>query len=143
MLREQVPPNTVELTLGSCRKALGCADPPHEGCEQEKAKAPQHPGRVREASRVRGRALCHDDLHRSFSGLRVSELVGLKWDDVRDDGITVDERYCRGDWSVTKTVGSAITIGVAPSVISRIRRLKTLEVEINWGGKGAKKRNGT
>jgi len=75
-----------------------------------------------------------------FSGLRVSELVGLKWDDVRDDGIIVDERYCRGDWSVTKTVGSSTTIGVALSVISRIRRLKTLELEINWGGKGAKKR---
>ena len=75
-----------------------------------------------------------------FSGLRVSELVGLKWDDVRDDGIIVDERYCRGDWSVTKTVGSSTIIGVALSVISRIRRLKTLEVEINWGGKGAKKR---
>ena len=74
-----------------------------------------------------------------FSGLRVSELVGLKWDDVRDDGITVDERYCRGDWSVTKTVGSSTTIGVDPSVISRIHRLKALEVEINWGGKGAKK----
>jgi len=75
-----------------------------------------------------------------FSGLRVSELVGLKWDDVRDVGVIVDECYCRGDWSVTKTVGSSTTIGVALSVISRIRRLKTLEVEINWGGKGAKKR---
>ena len=35
------------------------------------------------------------------SGLRVSELVGLKWEDVRDEegaeAITVDERYCRGD----------------------------------------------
>ena len=75
-----------------------------------------------------------------FSGLRVSELVGLKWDDVQDDAITVDERYCRGDWSVTKTAGSSTTIGVALSVIGRIRRLKTLEVEINWGGKGARKR---
>ena len=37
-------------------------------------------------------------------------------------------------------MGSSTTIGVALSVISRIRRLKTLEVEINWGGKGAKKR---
>jgi integrase len=75
-----------------------------------------------------------------FSGLRVSELVGLKWDDVHDEALTVDERYCRGDWSVTKTAGSATTIGVGPSVISRIRRLKTLEVELNWGGGGARKR---
>ena len=75
-----------------------------------------------------------------FTGLRVSELLGLKWEDVHDDAITVDERFCRGDWSVTKTTSSAATIGVAPSVIGRIQRLKTMEVEINWGGKGAKKR---
>jgi integrase len=75
-----------------------------------------------------------------FSGLRVSELVGLKWGDVHDEALTVDERYCRGDWSITKTTGSSTTIGVAPSVIARLRRLKTLEVEINWGGKGARKR---
>jgi integrase len=75
-----------------------------------------------------------------FSGLRVSELVGLRWEDVHDEALTVDERYCRGNWSVTKTTGSSTTIGVAASVISRIRKLKTLEVEINWGGKGARKR---
>lgn len=75
-----------------------------------------------------------------FSGLRVSELVGLRWEDVHDDAITVDERYCRGDWSVTKTEGSAMTIGVSPTVIARIYRLKTIEVELNWGGKGARKR---
>jgi len=76
----------------------------------------------------------------AFSGLRVSELLGLKWEDVHDDAITIDERFCRGDWSVTKTSSSAATIGVSPSVIARIRRLKKMEVEINWGGKGAKKR---
>jgi integrase len=75
-----------------------------------------------------------------FSGVRVSELLGLKWEDVHDDAITIDERFCRGDWSVTKTTSSAATIGVAPSVIARIQRLKKMEVEINWGGKGAKKR---
>jgi integrase len=75
-----------------------------------------------------------------FTGLRVSELAGLRWEDVHDDALTVDERYCRGDWSITKTQGSAATISVDPAVIARIRRLKTLEVEINWGGKGAQKR---
>ena len=50
------------------------------------------------------------------------------------------ERYCRVDWSVTKTEGSAATIGVDRSVIARINRLKTLSVELNWGGKGAKKK---
>jgi integrase len=75
-----------------------------------------------------------------FSGLRLSELVGLKWEDVHDEALTVDERYFRGDWSVTKTTGSSATIGVAASVVARIHRLKTLNVEINWGGKGARKR---
>jgi len=75
-----------------------------------------------------------------YSGLRVSELVGLKWEDVHTDSLTIDERYCRGDWSVTKTEGSAATIGVDASVIARINRLKTLSIELNWGGKGAKKK---
>lgn len=39
-----------------------------------------------------------------------------------------------------KTTASSATIGVASSVIARIQKLKTLEVEINWGGKGAKKK---
>ena len=74
-----------------------------------------------------------------YTGLRVSELVGLKWEDVHSDSLTIDERYCRGDWSVTKTEGSAATIGVDVSVIARINRLKELSVELKWGGKGAKK----
>lgn len=75
-----------------------------------------------------------------FTGLRVSELVGLRWENVHSDSLTIAERYCRGDWSVTKTVGSAATIGVSPAVIARIRRLPALEVELSWGGRGAKKR---
>jgi integrase len=78
------------------------------------------------------------------SGLRVSELIGLKWEDVHDgegaEAITVDERCCRGDWSVTKTVASSTTIPVDSSVTDRIRRLKSLEVEVRWGGSGAKRR---
>jgi integrase len=74
------------------------------------------------------------------SGLRVSELVGLRWEDCGVESLTIDERYCRGDWSVPKTTTSSATIGVASSVIDRIQRLKTLEVEIKWGGKGAKKK---
>jgi integrase len=75
-----------------------------------------------------------------FTGLRVSELIGIRWEDVRDEALIVDERFCRGDWSVTKTQGSAGSISVDPSVIARIRRLKSLEVEVNWGGLRAKKR---
>ena len=38
----------------------------------------------------------------TYSGLRISELIGLKWNDLGVDSITVDERYCRGDWAEPK-----------------------------------------
>lgn len=68
-----------------------------------------------------------------FTGLRVSELIGLKWRCIHADSITVEERCCRGDWSAPKTAASAATIGVSPEVINRILRLKTLTVEIRAG----------
>jgi integrase len=68
-----------------------------------------------------------------WTGLRVSELIGLKWRCIHADSITVEERYCRGDWSTPKTNASAATIGVAPAVITRIHRLKTLTVGVRAG----------
>lgn len=47
-----------------------------------------------------------------YSGLRISELLGLKWNDLGFDTISVDERYCRGDWSEPKSESSNATIGV-------------------------------
>lgn len=75
-----------------------------------------------------------------LAGLRVSELIGLRWEDVHSDSLTIDERYCRGDWGCTKTVASSATIGVDHSVIQRIERLRNAEVTINWGAHGAKKK---
>lgn len=68
-----------------------------------------------------------------WTGLRVSEVIGLKWRCIHGDSITVEERYCRGDWSVPKTAASAATIGVTPDVITRILRLKTLTVDVRAG----------
>jgi len=68
-----------------------------------------------------------------WTGLRVSEVIGLKWRCIHADSITIEERYCRGDWSVPKTDASAVTIGVEPQVIARILRLKSLSVEIRAG----------
>ena len=68
-----------------------------------------------------------------WTGLRVSELIGLKWRCIHADSITIEERYTRGDWSVPKTQASAATIGVDPNVIARILRLKTLTLEIQAG----------
>ena len=68
-----------------------------------------------------------------WTGLRVSEVIGLKWRCIHSDSITVEERFCRGDWSVPKTEASAATIGVEPHVLARILRLKTLSVEVRAG----------
>jgi integrase len=68
-----------------------------------------------------------------WTGLRVSELIGLKWRCIHADSITIEERYCRGDWSAPKTDASAATIGVDPEVIARLLRLTTLTVEVRAG----------
>lgn len=68
-----------------------------------------------------------------WTGLRVSELIGLKWHCIHSDSISVEARFFRGDWSAPKTPSSAATIGVAPEVIARIFRLKTLSVKVRAG----------
>ncbi len=73
-----------------------------------------------------------------FTGLRVSELAGLRWNDVHEESITVDERYCRGDWGAPKSESSNATIGVNRCVVERIHRLKLLTVEVKGGGPGNK-----
>jgi integrase len=32
-----------------------------------------------------------------YTGLRVSEVIGLRWSDIHEQSIAIDERYCRGD----------------------------------------------
>jgi integrase len=74
-----------------------------------------------------------------MTGLRVSELIGLRWEDVHDDSLTIDERFCRGDWGCPKTAASSATISVDAEVIRRIHQVKDVEVTINWGANSAKK----
>lgn len=74
-----------------------------------------------------------------LSGLRVSELIGLKLNDLLPSQIVVDERFCRGDWSQPKTEASNAAVDVDPRLIERILSLKDKSVTINWGGKGAKR----
>jgi integrase len=73
-----------------------------------------------------------------FTGLRVSELAGLRWNDIHADGITIDERFCRGDWGAPKSEASNATIAVNQCVVQRIHRLKLLTVEVKGGGPGNK-----
>jgi len=68
-----------------------------------------------------------------YTGLRVSELIGLRWNDVHEDSITIDERCCRGDWGAPKSEASNDTIPVNRAVIERILRLKTLTVDVKAG----------
>ena len=68
-----------------------------------------------------------------WTGLRVSELAGLRWRCIHKDSITIEQRFCRGDWSCTKTAGSAATIAVRPEVIERIQQLKRLTVDVRAG----------
>ena len=68
-----------------------------------------------------------------YSGLRVSELAGLKWNGVLEDSLVVRQRYTRGDWSCTKSEASAAPVAVEPHVIARIRRLKNLTVAVRAG----------
>ena len=68
-----------------------------------------------------------------YTGLRASELIGLKWRNVHTDSIAVEERYCRGEWGVPKSEASNATIPVNSGVIERIHRLKTLTVIIRAG----------
>jgi integrase len=71
-----------------------------------------------------------------YTGLRISELIALRWQDVGPDSISIEQRYCRGDFSKPKSRASNATIAVDRHVIERIQRLKSLVVDVK-GGHGA------
>jgi integrase len=80
-----------------------------------------------------------------YSGLRVSELIGLRWNDllvveVDETGqpittysIMVDERFSRGDWSEPKSEASKAAVAVQRHVIERILALKLKTVSVRAG----------
>ena len=68
-----------------------------------------------------------------YTGLRPSEVIALRWSDIHEQSITIDERYCRGDWAAPKSDASNTTIPVNRKVIERIQRLLTLTVEVKAG----------
>ena len=68
-----------------------------------------------------------------YTGLRISELIGLRWRNVHRDSITIEERCCRGDWGAPKSEASNATIAVNPEVIDRLHRLRSMKVEVKAG----------
>jgi len=72
-----------------------------------------------------------------FTGLRVSELIGLRWRNVHEDSITIEERHSRGDWGAPKSKASNVTIAVNHAVVQRMHRLKTLTIKV-LAGKGTR-----
>jgi len=68
-----------------------------------------------------------------FTALRVSELSGLRWRNVHARSITIEQRYCRGNWDQPKSESSRATIPVDEHVINRIEQLKSLEVAVRAG----------
>jgi integrase len=68
-----------------------------------------------------------------YTGLRVSEVIALRWSDIHEQSITIDERYCRGDWAAPKSDSSNTTIPVNRKVVERIQRLRTMTVEVKAG----------
>ncbi len=69
----------------------------------------------------------------AYTGLRASEVIGLKRRNVHEDSITVEQRYCRGDWGAPKSEASNATVPVNRAVIERIRRLDGLTTKVRAG----------
>jgi len=68
-----------------------------------------------------------------YSGLRVSELIGLRLNDVGTNTLMVDERCSRGDWSEPKSESSIARVEVPVEVIRRIHALKDKVVQVRAG----------
>lgn len=69
------------------------------------------------------------------TGLRASELIGLKWGRVHPTHIVVEEKCCRGDWGIPKSDASRNHIKVMKKVVDRIHALKGMKVKVG-GGRG-------
>jgi integrase len=59
-----------------------------------------------------------------YTGLRISELLALRGKNIGANSITVEQRFCRGEWSAPKSRASNATIAVNRNVIARLQRFK-------------------
>jgi integrase len=68
-----------------------------------------------------------------FTGLRVSELAGLRYENIDGRVITVVQKYSRGFWGEPKSDKSNASIIVAKSVIDRICSLRGMKTSVRAG----------
>ena len=69
-----------------------------------------------------------------WTGLRISELIALKWRSIHEDSITIEERQCRGGLVGPKERCERCDDRRRPNtVIARLDRLKDLIVEVRAG----------
>jgi len=69
----------------------------------------------------------------AYTGLRPSEVIALRRRNIHEDSITVEQRFCRGDWGAPKSAASNATVPVNRAVIDRIWRLDTLTANVKAG----------
>ena len=69
----------------------------------------------------------------AYTGLRPSEVIALRRRNVHEDSITIEQRFCRGDWGAPKSAASNATVPVNRAVIDRIWRLDTLTASVKAG----------
>jgi len=69
----------------------------------------------------------------AYTGLRPSEVIALRRRNVHEDSITIEQRYCRGDWGAPKSAASNATVPVNHAVIDGIRRLDILTADVRAG----------
>jgi len=69
----------------------------------------------------------------AYTGLRPSEVIALRRRNIHEDSITVEQRFCRGDWGAPKSAASNATVPVNRAVIDRIWRLDTLAANVKAG----------
>jgi integrase len=67
------------------------------------------------------------------TGLRPSELSGLRRRNVTPESIKVEQRFHRGNWSCPKTKSSGKRIWIEPDVFERLERLNNLTVDVRAG----------
>lgn len=69
----------------------------------------------------------------TLTGLRVSELAGLRFRNIDGRLLTIEQKYSRGRWGAPKSDASNATIIVAKGVIDRIFAMRGNKVSVKAG----------